>query len=130
MGVMAAALSKSKQVGIIGPIEVGDAKLYNNGFAAGANNREEIVGWAENAVHDATCVAPITLTSLEYESVRGYAPRFAIARNHENPEAEFVVDELDLEVVLNRVRHPSYPASVCGVGASSASSSSVSMPSL
>ncbi len=33
----------------------------NNGFAAGANNREEIVGWAENAVRDATCVAPQVL---------------------------------------------------------------------
>ena len=33
----------------------------NNGFAAGANNREEIFGWAENAVHDPTCVAPQVL---------------------------------------------------------------------
>jgi probable HAF family extracellular repeat protein len=27
----------------------------NNGFAAGANNRHEITGWAENTVHDPTC---------------------------------------------------------------------------
>lgn len=35
MGVMAAALSDSGVIGIIGPIEVGDAKLYVDGFQAG-----------------------------------------------------------------------------------------------
>ncbi len=33
----------------------------NNGFAAGANNRNQIVGWAENNIHDATCEAPQVL---------------------------------------------------------------------
>jgi probable HAF family extracellular repeat protein len=33
----------------------------NNGFATGSNDREEIVGWAENTVHDPTCVAPQVL---------------------------------------------------------------------
>jgi probable HAF family extracellular repeat protein len=32
-----------------------------NGFATGANNRGEIVGWAENTVHDPTCVPPQVL---------------------------------------------------------------------
>jgi probable HAF family extracellular repeat protein len=32
-----------------------------NGFATGANNSGEIVGWAENRVHDPTCVAPQVL---------------------------------------------------------------------
>jgi probable HAF family extracellular repeat protein len=27
----------------------------NNGFATGANNRGQVVGWAENGVHDSTC---------------------------------------------------------------------------
>ncbi len=36
MGVMAAAMSKKGGVGVIGPIEVGDAKLYVNGFVNGA----------------------------------------------------------------------------------------------
>ncbi len=36
MGVMAAALSESGTIGVVGPIEVGDAKLYVDGFAAGA----------------------------------------------------------------------------------------------
>jgi basic membrane protein A len=35
MGVMAAALSQSGTIGIVGPVEVGDAKLYVDGFAAG-----------------------------------------------------------------------------------------------
>ena len=35
MGIMAAALSQSGVVGVVGPIEVGDAKLYVDGFKAG-----------------------------------------------------------------------------------------------
>jgi probable HAF family extracellular repeat protein len=30
----------------------------NNGFATGANDRRQIAGWAENDVHDSTCLAP------------------------------------------------------------------------
>ncbi|HEV8628891.1 MAG TPA: hypothetical protein VGV61_01140 [Thermoanaerobaculia bacterium] len=33
----------------------------NNGFATGANNRAQVVGWAENSVHDPTCVPPQVL---------------------------------------------------------------------
>lgn len=33
----------------------------NNGFATGANNRGQVVGWAENTVHDPSCVAPQVL---------------------------------------------------------------------
>jgi len=33
----------------------------NNGFAAGANNLGQVVGWAENEFHDPTCVAPQVL---------------------------------------------------------------------
>jgi probable HAF family extracellular repeat protein len=33
----------------------------NNGFASGANNRGQVVGWAENAVHDPTCAPPQVL---------------------------------------------------------------------
>lgn len=32
-----------------------------NGFATGTNNKGQIVGWAENTVHDPTCVAPQVL---------------------------------------------------------------------
>ena len=33
----------------------------NNGFATGANNRGQIVGWAENTCHDPACVPPQVL---------------------------------------------------------------------
>jgi probable HAF family extracellular repeat protein len=38
----------------------------NNGYAAGANRLGQIVGWAETAVHDPTCVAPQV---LQFEAV-------------------------------------------------------------
>ena len=34
-GVLAAALTKSDVIGVVGPVEVGDAKLYVDGFVAG-----------------------------------------------------------------------------------------------
>jgi basic membrane protein A len=37
-GVMAAALSDSGVIGVVGPIETGDAKLYVDGFVAGAKS--------------------------------------------------------------------------------------------
>jgi basic membrane protein A len=37
-GVMAATLSKSNVIGVIGPIETGDAKLYVDGFKAGVTS--------------------------------------------------------------------------------------------
>jgi probable HAF family extracellular repeat protein len=33
----------------------------NNSFATGANNQGRVVGWAENGIHDPTCVAPQVL---------------------------------------------------------------------
>src|SRR6266566_284992 len=33
----------------------------NNGFATGANNLGQVIGWAENGVHDTMCVAPQVL---------------------------------------------------------------------
>jgi probable HAF family extracellular repeat protein len=33
----------------------------NNSYATGANDRGRVVGWAENTVHDPTCVAPQVL---------------------------------------------------------------------
>ncbi len=33
----------------------------NNGFATGANDRGQVVGWAENTVHDPTCAPPQVL---------------------------------------------------------------------
>src|SRR6266511_2203379 len=43
MGTMAAALSTSKVMGVVGPIEVGDAQLYVDGFKAGAEAADSSV---------------------------------------------------------------------------------------
>ena len=40
----------------------------NNGFAAGANNLGQIVGWAENTVHDPTC-DPASKQVLQFKPV-------------------------------------------------------------
>jgi basic membrane protein A len=37
-GVMAAQLTESDTIGVVGPVEVGDAKLYVDGFAAGVES--------------------------------------------------------------------------------------------
>ena len=42
---------------------------------------------------DEGCVCKIRLTAQEYESVRAYATQFVVARNHENPESEQLVEE-------------------------------------
>jgi hypothetical protein len=42
---------------------------------------------------DRECTSAITLSLAEYELVRAHATRFAVARNHENPESERVVEE-------------------------------------
>ena len=42
---------------------------------------------------DATCRERISLTRGEYEAVRGYTTRFAIAHDHENPEIDQLVSE-------------------------------------
>lgn len=52
-----------------------------NGFAAGANNRGQIVGWAENTVHDPTCVAPQV---LQFRAVL-WEPRRGGGRTQELP---------------------------------------------
>ena len=42
---------------------------------------------------DVMCRARIGLTRVEYEAVRAYATRFAIAIDHENPEIDQIVSE-------------------------------------
>ena len=39
------------------------------------------------------CLQLIELTRGEYERIRGYANRFLVALNHENPETESVVEQ-------------------------------------
>ena len=42
---------------------------------------------------DGGCGHPVDLTRAEYESVRSHSTRFIVARNHENPESEQVIQE-------------------------------------
>jgi 3,4-dihydroxy-2-butanone 4-phosphate synthase len=46
------------------------------------------------------CTQAIALTRAEYERVRGQATRFAIALNHENPEAETIIEQNDRFAVV------------------------------
>jgi hypothetical protein len=55
---------------------------------------------------DGSCEAPIELTFDQYETVRLYATRFAIAPNHENPEAEYVVKESADFAVVEKIDEP------------------------
>ena len=42
---------------------------------------------------DPACRSRISLSRYEYEAVRGYPTRFAIATDHENPEVDQLVTE-------------------------------------
>jgi len=44
-GVIAASLSQSGVIGVVGPIETGDAKLYVDGFVAGARSVDPSATW-------------------------------------------------------------------------------------
>ena len=55
---------------------------------------------------DGNCEAPIEMTVDQYEAVRSYATRFAIAPNHENPEAEYVVSEGADFAVVEKIDEP------------------------
>ena len=52
---------------------------------------------------DEGCTCEIELTLAEYESVRAYATHFVIARDHENPESEQVVEEHERFAVVATV---------------------------
>ena len=42
---------------------------------------------------DQRCTAPIRLTRAEYEAIRSYPTRFALALDHEDPEVDTVLTE-------------------------------------
>jgi hypothetical protein len=52
---------------------------------------------------DASCPSTIELSKAEYESVRAVSNRFAIAPDHENPEAEVVVSEGRRFAVVDKI---------------------------
>lgn len=57
MGVMAAMMTESGVIGIIGPIETGDAKLYVDGFTAGVMWQNEEVNVLVNYIQSFSDVA-------------------------------------------------------------------------
>ncbi len=57
MGIMAAAMSETGTVGEVGPIEVGDAKLYVDGFAAGATSQDPAITVSINYIDSFSDVA-------------------------------------------------------------------------
>ena len=52
---------------------------------------------------DRECTSAIRLTPAEYEFVRDSPTRFAVARNHENPQSERVVEEHERFAVVEVV---------------------------
>ena len=52
---------------------------------------------------DQGCTCAIALTLAEYESVRAHGTRFAIARHHENPESEQLIEEHERFAVVETV---------------------------
>lgn len=72
-GVMAAALSKSGVLGLIGPVEVGDAKLYSDGFTAGAKAQDPDISVTTNWIGSFSDV------SLAAEAAKGFASQGADA---------------------------------------------------
>jgi basic membrane protein A len=65
MGVMAAALSQSGTIGVVGPVETGDAKLYVDGFIAGAAS--------EGATATATYIGSFSDAALASETAAAFA---------------------------------------------------------
>lgn len=51
---------------------------------------------------DRRCTEPISLTRAEYEAVRAFPVRFAIALNHENPEIDRVLVENDRFAIVEK----------------------------
>ncbi len=57
MGTLAARLTESKTIGVVGPIEVGDAKLYVDGFVAGVAAEDPSVDVRVNYIDSFSDVA-------------------------------------------------------------------------
>jgi hypothetical protein len=52
---------------------------------------------------EGSCTCAVRLTLREYESVRAYATHFVIARDHENPESEQVIEEHERFAIVEEV---------------------------
>lgn len=63
----------------------------------------EAIEWYVCECSDSGCSARIGLTGPEYEAVRGYPTRFAIATDHENPEVDQLVSEGGRFTVVQKI---------------------------
>ena len=66
-GVMAAMLTESKVIGVVGPVETGDAKLYVDGFVAGVNDTDpeiEVLVTYINSFSDVALAAETAQTQI------------------------------------------------------------------
>ena len=66
-GVMAAMLTESKVIGVVGPVETGDAKLYVDGFVAGVNATDpeiEVLVTYTNSFSDVALAAETAETQI------------------------------------------------------------------
>jgi hypothetical protein len=71
---------------------------------AGVSSRTDgVMGSFRCECGDEHCTCAIRMTAMEYESVRAYATHFAIARDHENPEREQLVEEHERFAVVEMV---------------------------
>jgi hypothetical protein len=61
------------------------------------------LSWFACECGDRGCTYAINLTLAEYGSVREHATRFAIARDHENPESDVVITETERFAVIEAV---------------------------
>jgi hypothetical protein len=59
---------------------------------------------------DGVCAAVVSLTRAEYEAVRADGLRFFIAENHENPELDDLIVELERYSIVAKL--PGLPAQI------------------
>src|SRR4029077_18801275 len=76
----------------------------NNGFATGANSRGQVVGWAENTVHDPTCVPP---QQLQFRPVV-YGPKA-------NEIAEFPLPAADTSGAATAINEQGQAVGISGI---------------
>jgi hypothetical protein len=85
-------------------------RARNEAFRRETNEllEREAVGWHER-VFDcicecsrAGCMARLTVTTMEYERVRASGDHFVVARGHDDPSIEVVVESFDGYVVMEK----------------------------
>ena len=69
---------------------------------------QEAVGWHERVFEcicecaSPGCTARLTMTTTEYDQVRASSDRFVVARGHDDPSLEVVIESFDGYVVVEK----------------------------